>query len=453
MAESKVKVKEMFGFVSVSLSTYFTMAAVNSFLPYFYTDVFGISAAAVSLIFLVIRFSDAFIDPVAGVIVDRTNTRWGKFRPYFLFGAIPYGVVFALLFFSPSLSSAMKIVYAIITFVLFSCMRSLLGINSTAVLTTMTEKQDERTRINVFSALINLSVGTALASLMLTFVAIAGHGNSKLGFVIVGGIYGVITVLLTLYGFVGIKEKVNRGKSGAVSLKESAKTLVTRPMIIIFLSSLFFYFCFAMLTGVNVYYIKYVLLRPGLVSVITLATFFSLIPGILVSPLLAKKLGMKRTVRLGFLFFAIGNAIKLVPGLPLFMVGTVVAGIGLALPTALINVMFAEVVDYGEWKTGIRAPGLQFAVSSFANRVGNGVGLAFGMALLAWGGYTADAVTQTTATLTAIKADCVWFPILFSLICVVIISFYNVDKHRKEIEAFIAAKAKSTEQIEASAID
>lgn len=187
-------VKEKIGFSIGEYAGSVIWQTLMFFLPIFYTDTFGLSAAAVATMFLVIRLFDAINDPLMGTIADRTNTRWGKFRPYLLWFAVPYGLGTVLMFTTPELSPTGKIVYAYMTYGLMMVIYTAIMIPYYSLIGVISPKPGERTSVSSYKFVFAYAAGASVQALIIPLVRKFGAGDNQRGYMITMGIFGAVCI-------------------------------------------------------------------------------------------------------------------------------------------------------------------------------------------------------------------------------------------------------------------
>ena len=214
----------------------FFFQTFNIFLLYYYTDVFGISAAAVGTMFFVSKLWDAFNDPMMGAIADRTNTRWGKFRPYLLWMAIPYGVIGFLMFAGPDFDESGKLIYAWITYTLMMMFYTAINVPYSALMGVMTPSSSERTILSSFRFVGAFGGGLLISMLVRPMVQYFGVEDESQGFRITMAIFAVVSISLFWFTFASTKERVQTVEPENVSLKNDFKFLLAnKPWLVLVL--------------------------------------------------------------------------------------------------------------------------------------------------------------------------------------------------------------------------
>jgi glucuronide carrier protein len=404
-APAKLGTAQYLGYASGDAANNLTFTLVSMFLLIYYTDVAGIAAGAAGTILLVARVWGAFTDVFAGQLVDRTNTRWGRFRPYFLFVGPPLMLLSVATFRVPSgLSEALTLVYAYVTYMLFYLAYSLVNIPFGSLASAMTQLPDERAKLSSAR-----SIGSSAAIVGLTFVVspqISRSTDLQRSLTVTTLIFAVIGTALYSLLFVTSREAVARD-TAQVSLAESLGGIrQNRALLLLCLSAL------CMLTGLfvmqtlQVYYARDVLGNADYTIVLTVLTtgaMFVVSPAI---PKIVETFGKKRAyIVTGAIAVLGGLGIALLPPsiLVLPLISFAVYGIGIAAVQSLMWALQADSVEYGEWASGVRTEGVNYAALSFTRKVGQGIGGSLAAFAIGVGGYVAGAPTQPPEALDAIR--------------------------------------------------
>ena len=387
--------KLSFGFGDLALSLPWNAAA--AFLLFFYTDVALLPAGAIGSIFLVSRLLDAGFDFAVGVLVDRTRTRWGRARPYFLFGAVPYGLLCFAIFWMPHWSPGGKLAWAAISFLLFGVIFSIVAIPYNALLPMMTVDRRERLQMGSFrSASTSLSVIIATA-LTMPLVSFFGGGDRAFGFACTAAVFGVIAVALLFNLFRNCQEAVHPSteRLGVPVLPAVMQMFRNRAWVVVFLFTTLNFVRFGAVLSIIPYFAVNVLRRPGLISVLLPSVSGTLLIGSMVALPYLRWLGMRsgNTV-------ALAGALVLYAALPfceaspwVFVTVYVISSLLLSLTMTSIFTMAAETIDYHQMLYGVRNEGLLSAGISLSTKLGiafGGAATAFGLAAVA---YDARAVS------------------------------------------------------------
>lgn len=381
--DQKVTFREQISYALGDAGCNFIWTFVGSFLTLYYTDSVGISAATVGTIMLITRLLDGVSDLVMGAVIDRTNTRWGKARPWLLLSAPFMGLGLVLLFSVPgSLPEGGKVVYAFLTYTFLAVIvYTACNLAYTTLLSLLTPDTKVRTLVSSIRYFV-----TMIAILIISYGATPL--TEKLGWTFTSVIFAVIGVILILVAFAGTKERC--AESGRkedrekMSVAESFKILFrNKYFILVALLFVINYIVGGATNGSGVYYAKDVLGNMGVFGTLVLCGMVPSMAGVLILPKLTEKCGKWKLLMAGYILqvFAYG-AIAVFPAkLPIVLGALCVKSIGVLPHMAIMFALVADVVDYGEWKTGKRIDGMTYSAVSFGMKVGTGLG----SAIIGWG--------------------------------------------------------------------
>ena len=452
----KIRLSEKIGYGLGDMSSSMFWKLFGAYLMIFYTDVFGISAAVVGTMFAVTRVWDSFFDPVVGAVADRTSSRWGRFRPYLLFLAVPFGVIGILTFLTPPFGQTGKIVYAFITYALMMMVYSAINVPYASLLGVMSPDPADRNTLATYRMTFAY-MGSFLALLLfMPLVNAFGGGDSggpmlgwltapQAGWLMAVGVIAVVCVLLFLGCFALTKERVKPVRQGKTSLKTDLRDLLhNRPWWILLgagVASLVFN---SIRDGATVYYFKYYVDETAVGSISFLGLPFVLsglylavgqaanILGVILAAPVSNRIGKRRTFMaamavasvLSVAFFWLGKD-QLVPIFILQAFISVCAGS--IFP--LLWSMYADCADYSELQTGNRATGLIFSSSSMSQKFGWAFGTAITGWMLAQFGFQANAV-QSAETLQGIRMFLSLLPAAGAFLSLVFIYFYPLSEQK-----------------------
>ena len=437
----KISVREKIGYATGDLASNFIYATVSSYLLFFYTDVFGITAAAAGFMFLVVRAFDAVMDPIIGTIVDKTNTKYGRFRPYILYGAIPFAVVAILCFTTPEFSDWGKLVYAYVTYTLLSITYSFVNVPYTALTSAITQDNKEVVSLTSFRVFFS-NTGGLIVSFgvpLLAGILSASTGKTNTGWQLTMTILGIAGAILLMFCFFNTKERVKASESeeSKIAFKDIFVQLKSnRPLIII---CFFFFVNFgvnSIINSVGIYYVTYNMGRPDLVKWYGL---MGTVPALILMPLMPmmyKWMGKKKLLFTALFCKCIGLlGLYFVPEsmISLVFVTRAIAAIGTITAGGFTWALVPETIDYGQYKTGKRAGGVIYSLVGFCFKFGMAVGGIVPGILLASFGYVAHQV-QTTQALHGILLTTTIIPAVFIILELFAICLYNLDeKEHKRI--------------------
>jgi len=439
----KLSFKEKVGYSLGDTASHFVWDMVGFWLLFFYTDVYGISAAAAGTIMLVARFWDMAIDPIIGVVSDRTNTRWGKFRPYILFGAIPYAILAILTFTTPDFGELGKILYAGATYVLLMTAYAAINLPYSALGAVMTDDTYERAGLNTYRFIAGFSGQFIVTGLALTLAEFFGHGNKAQGFQYTVFMFAVLSLIFFFITFQTTKERVKPPKAQKNSLKEDLKNLfANKAWRILAIVGIISFIMFAMQNAAIAYYFKYYLGRENNVQLFNVLGTVALIVALPLSKPLAKKFGNKNVFIGSSLISGIFFMLIYLPGIKditTIYVFNIIAKMAYAPAVPLLWTMIADSADYGEWTTGRRATGLYFSAAVFAQKAGWGIGAAIAGWILTLSHFVPNA-TQNETAITGIKLLVSVIPGILYMSCALFMIFYKIDSKttdqmKKELDA------------------
>jgi glucuronide carrier protein len=402
---AKLRPGQYLGYAAGEVANNLTFQMVSAFLLIYYTDVAGISAAAAGTLLLVVRVWGGFTDLAAGRSVDATSTRWGKFRPYLLFGPLPLLALLVAMFSIPGgLGDGGKLAWALLSYALFSLAYSFVNIPYGSLAAAMTQEPDARAKLSSSRA-----VSASLTILLIAVIVapqIGGSGDLQRSLTVTTAVFAVIGLALYLWCFATSREAVQRDVAKA-SLRDTVGMLRhNRPLVLLCASSLLFLTGMFSLSTVAVYYARDVLGDADLYIVMTLVQTVAMVAAAALIPKAVAAVGKKRAyiisgvvAVLGAVAFALAPSSAPVIGIACYGI----LGLGLGAINALIFALQADTVDFGEWRSGIRAEGASYSVLSFMRKAGQGIGGAAAAYTIGFGGYVSGVATQSDAALTSIR--------------------------------------------------
>ncbi|NQT24115.1 MFS transporter [candidate division KSB1 bacterium] len=431
----KLSFKEKVGYgLGDTASNLYWQMFVN-FLLFFYTDIFGISAAAAGTMLMVSRFWDAINDPMMGIIADRTQSKWGRFRPYLIWISGPLAVVGVLAFITPDLSVTGKIIYAYITYTLIMMAYTAINIPYSALMGVLTPSTKERTSVATYRFVLAFVGAFIVQGLTLPLVRLFGGGNQALGFPLTMGAFGVLAGILFYITFATTKERVQPPASQKTSLKKDLNDLIhNRPWMVLLVMGIFTLGYIVVRSGSILYYFKYYIGNELQSALFMVLGTIAVIAGVACTQFFSKMLGKKKlylivmtlTSLLTILFYFVPkDQIILV-----FAVHILISFV-MAPQAPLLWAMYADTADYSEWKNERRATGLVFSAATFAQKFGLAIGGGLAGFLLAGFGFKAN-VEQTPEALKGILLMMSLIPAVGSIVAMVAAIFYKLDDKTME---------------------
>ncbi len=440
------KEKLSYGFGSLGASTVYGI--MSTYLLVYYTDYFGISAIAAGTLFLVARSWDSVNDLIMGVIVDNTNTKWGRFRPYLLFAPWFIAATTILCFTTPNLSSTGKLIWAYITYLLWDLSFTVRDIPFWSLSATITRDPVERNSVVMIPRTVSMIGIIGINVITLPLVDILGQGNSNLGWQLVAVLYGSLCVIFSLITFFNVREKSVYRKEHKQKFSDILRQLkVNGPLKALLCFMLISETIMTIKNIFPIYYLKYNYNSPGLIPIFMGVYAILAVVGALITPWIAKKIGKKSTVFYSSIASSITSVGLFFSGyhsVSLLFFWVVLMGVVDGIAEIARNSMLADTVEYGQWKTGIRAEGMVFSANIFKTKVASALGGSMGAFVLGAIGYIPN-VAQSTTTLNWIHYTFTIIPGLVSLLALIPLSMYKLTEKKyqeilEELEAGSATK-------------
>ncbi len=493
MSDQKQKVplweRMCFGFGDLGSCLFWI--TIMSQLLFFYTDVFGLSGKAAGIMFFVSRVLDAIFDVVIGMTADRTKTRWGKFRPYIFWGAVPLCVAAVLCFTTPDFAESGKLVYAYVTFILFMFLYSTVNIPYTALLGVISGDPVERTSASSFKFVGAYLAGIIVSATVLPLASHFGHGNAGKGWQMAMLIYAIAAAVCFFITFAVTHERVQPIAKERTSVKNDLKDLSKNvPWMLLFAVTILFILFVCIRMSVTTHYFKYYIgeqVAPWLTHLSNflvghilnplfgvfgkaplellpdshaygfdvLTSIFNTIgqavslAGVLLIPWFTKLAGRKKALIILFVTALVCTTAfwflkpqNLVMIFFLQALGSITGG-----PiSALLWVLYADTADYSEWKTGRRATGLVFSASIMSNKLGWAFGSMLAAFILDKTGFIAN-VVQGVNVLNGLKAMMSVIPSAIGIVALVLLLLYKLDEPvMAKIKAELDERRKASEQ-------
>lgn len=458
-----IKLKEKIGFGFGDMASSMFWKLFGSYLMIFYTDVFGLPAAIVGTMFLITRIWDSVSDPLMGLIADRTNSKHGKFRPYILIGAIPFGILGIITFTTtPDLDLKGKIIYAYVTYTLMMTAYTVVNVPYASLLGVMSPVPAQRNTLSTYRMAFAY-IGSFLALLMFMPLVnyFSGSGQStgaavnSVAWTKAVAVIAVICVILFFFTFLLTKERVKPVESKTKPVEDLNDLIKNKPWWILLgagISALIFN---SIRDGATVYYFKYFIVEESVRTVSFFGISFVLsglylaigqianIAGVIIAAPLSNNIG-KRSTYIGTMVIA--TIFSLIffwlpkEELALIFIFQIIISICAGSIFPILWSMYADCADYSEYKTGNRATGLIFSSSSMSQKMGWAIGSALTGWLLAYYGFQAN-MEQSPETIQGIKMFMSFFPAAGTFLSVVFISLYPLGENKmKKISSILQHK-------------
>jgi GPH family glycoside/pentoside/hexuronide:cation symporter len=443
--EDTLTFKEKLGYGLGDTASNFFFQVFNLFLLYYYTDVFGLAPAAVGTMFILTKVVDAVSDPVMGLIADRTNTRWGKFRPYILWCAVPYGLCGYAMFANPDLSSTGKLIYAYVTYTLMMLAYTAINVPYSALMGVISPSSIERTKVASYRFACAFAAGWLIATFVTPLKNLLGGGDEATGFRLTMMIFAAISISLFWVTFATTKERVLPRHEKSDIRSDFRILFGIGPWVALFFSGICALMNIAVRAGSTLFYFKYYVGDDGTrifwifdkTAVFLSLSTFGMLAGIMMTQTLVRRFEKRSLMITLTLANALAMAVFYVipPDQYWLMVAIGFLGAFVVGPTpALVWSMYADCADYGEWKTGRRITGLIFSASQFAQKLGLAVGAGLSGFILSLFGFISNEA-QSETSMAGIRLMFSVFPAILATLSAVAIIFYRLDSARiKQIE-------------------
>ena len=428
--DNKIGPLQYFAYGTGNFASQLSWTMVSTYLAVFYTDVFGLSAGAVAVLFLVAKIWDGVNDPMMGEIMEHTHTRYGRFRPYIALGA-PLLVIFTILTFTvPNFGTTGNLIYAYVTYIGLGMVYTMTNVPYQGLPAVMTDDSKKVNRLMTVQ-LMGMVLGMIILNLgTLPMVNFFGQGNQKAGYQITASVFAIAALPMFWFCAKMCKETVIVRKENQVPVKESMKLIFkNRNMMMVVLYTVCNMSAMMGRIGVAVYYYMYVVKN---FTFITLFMMMQMIVGAVVMPLaprVIEKFGKKKTVYFAMLVQAAGLLMMVFgpyQNIPYLFVCHIVYGLGyIAGPCGAI--MLIDALDDMDLKTGVRTDGTAFSLNGLGSKIGTAVGSALGVAVIGWFGYQAgqDVSAHTHLGIT-IAAHVI--PAVIFLVGIIPVALFNLKE-------------------------
>ena len=456
-----IKLTEKIGYGFGDMASSMFWKLFGAYLMIFYTDVFGLPAAVVGTMFLITRIWDSAFDPIVGVVADRTHSRWGKFRPYLLWLAVPFGIIGVLTFVTPDWSPIGKLVYAYVTYSLMMMIYSAINVPYASLLGVMSPNPKERNTLSTYRMTFAY-IGSFIALLLFMPLVNFFSGNSKdlgdqqTGWTMAVVVIAILCIILFFGCFARTKERVKPIKEAQNPLKEDLKDLFkNKPWWILLGAGVAALVFNSIRDGATVYYFKYFVVEEDYATVSFFGMSFVLsglylalgqaanIIGVIAAAPVSNRIGKRNTYMWAMIIATVLSVIFYwfdKEDLIWMFVFQALISICAGSIFPLLWSMYADCADYSELKTGNRATGLIFSSSSMSQKFGWAIGTAITGWLLGFFGFQANAV-QSEEAISGIKMFLSFLPAVGTILSVVFISMYPLtEKKMKDITTELECK-------------
>jgi GPH family glycoside/pentoside/hexuronide:cation symporter len=427
----------------------FTDSAISIVYMIFLTNVIGLALEAVFLITIIRMTWDYINDPIIGFLTDRTRTRWGRRRPYLLFGILPYALVFTMLWWQPPFTSQVwLVVYYTIAWLLYDTVLTFVTMPYFALTPELTQDYDERTSLTSYRMAFSIVGGLVAYTVWLMALGERTPANANHIFII-AAVFGVISAFPMLFTFLATKERTAYQNQERPSLRESLKAARTnRPFLFAAGIFLFTWTAISVIEPTLLYFLKYRMNLPDDTANIVAGTVF--ISALVVLPVwlwISKKTDKRKSYIIGMIFLSavMCSLIFIDPsmGLPVVILLAALAGVGVSAVHVLTWAMIPDAVEVDELTSGHRHEGIFYALVTLLRKVAASVAVSLIPLVWKWSGYVADAPRQTDSAITAIRIMVGPVPTLFLVGGIIFAIFYPLSRqsHRETREKIAARSA------------
>ena len=451
---NKLSFREKYSYGIGALGKDLAYAIVSSYLMIYFTDAIGLNPAFVGVLFLVARMWDAFNDPMMGMVVDNTRSKWGKFRPWILIGTVVNAAVVVFLFKKPNLEGNALYVYYSVMYILWGMTYTIMDIPYWSMIPSLSSDKEEREKISVIPRIFASSAWLLMGAFGLSLIDKLGNGNEIKGYELLAIGVAVIFVIATLITVFNVKEQVEvKNNTEKVNFRQTLNIIRKNDQLVVFIGIvLFMNLIMQIIGGVSLYYFKYVIGNDKLNQVFYAFSGLAEIGGLMLFPILTKKIGRQNVFKLASILPILGCSMLLIFGIksPKNAAFIAISGVVLKLGTGMLlgatTVMLADVVDYGQFKLGTRNESIVFSVQTLLVKTASAVsGWLVGVGLSVVG-YVPNA-EQGASTILGLRVLMIGLPILCAVLMYVI--YKNKYKINGEFHDMILNKLKNGKDGEA----
>lgn len=439
---------EKFSYGMGDVGCNFIWSFASAFISFYYTDSVGVSIAFVGTMMLLARVFDGFSDIGMGIIIDKTNTKYGKARPWLLFACIPFAISLILVFNVPaSFSDFAKGIYIYITYFFMAVIcYTIVNLAYHAMLPRITVEPKDRITITVVRSMMVMVAIMVINSITNPLLEVLGGNTNQSAWSKLVFIYAIIALACLLLTFFIVKEKVgntenSEGKKHSdVSIKSALKVILKCRYFYIAAFVFFLqYFSSGVTSGVGIYFFKDVIGNTNLFGIISIIGVIPMVTLMPFMPRVFAKFGKRNTMVCGLVIICVSSVLQYIGlmaeeiNINLYFATTALKAIGGVPIQAAIFTLAADVVDYTSWKDGVRVEGITTSINSFGMKVGTGLGAAAMGWILQFGKYDGKLAVQPDSAIAAMKFISVGIPLIVSLLFIFMLLFWDIEKHQKDI--------------------
>lgn len=422
----------------------------GAFVSYYYTDVVGISAAAIALIISISTISDGLSDLVAGTIMDRIHSKRGKAHPFLLFGQLGAAVFMWLMFNVPGVDNMnLRLAYIFITYFIIKAVFMTAGtLGANTMISLITRYEHERNELGIFNLVFNVIFSAISIATTLPLLELLGGIDNQNSWTIITSVYTILLMIMTLIAYFGMTERnitiqsdTNDKKASKLnkpSITVMIKAVFTNKYFLLLSLMIICFFVQSTVTSmVGVYYFVHVFPNTTVFSIMTGASTLAVFIALPFTLFLCNRFGTVKVMTIGAIGCGLVQILRFInPYSSVLLIGTALVAVFLITPfSAFYASLGAKVVDYGEWKTGIRTDGLIFSSTGVGAKIAGGIGSAVTGWILSINGYSGLLEVQPASAVSAIKWLFLLTPILAYLIMALSLKLFDMDKYMPQVKA------------------
>lgn len=421
---------------------------IQMYLLFFYTDFMKISPAFVATLFLVVRIFDALFAPLFGAMVDKIKTPWGKYTPWFVILGVPFAISGWLTFTVPDFSDTGKLIYAVVTYTLYSTFASIITIPSSAVIPTVTKRIDERITVGQLSFIFIL-IGAVIVQVgIVPLYKAMGGGDDASGFSLLMLVAAVITIIISIYQSIKIKERyviaAPRDKKSPSYMKMLSATFTNKYAVILYVFLFSSALSSGLRSGVQIHFYKYFFNNESLMSIMGIVVLIPTLIGVAFSQRVIRRFGLKNTVLAGVIvnlvmcpvmLFIPANNTGLMIHIAVSVLGSLVGGLGSPAQGALMP----AAIDYTEWKSGLNLNAFMSSFNGFIQTFATAISGAIAAGALSIIGYV-PGIEQSSSTLFGLRVIVGVLPGIFGALAICIAWFDLTEEKQRKISSELIAR-------------
>ncbi|SHJ92880.1 MFS transporter [Propionispora hippei] len=427
--------KEVMGYSLVDFGMNLVFQSILMFLTFYYTDVYGLTAAELSVMFIISRGWDMIWDPAMGVLAERFNPKHGKYKSYLLYGSVPFGLVAIMTFTVPELSHEGKLIWAYVTYNLLNTLYTFIINPYISCTTVMTADPMERTKLNSVRMTLAQSGGVVVALFIPVLSQLFGQGDTAKGYQLTVALLAVISSSILIYSYTTLHERIKvNSHLDPVTVKEWLRQIThNQPGVVMFLLFLGVYAFSVIQSASGIYYMTYNAGRPDLVPLFSILNVLPSVVAVPFVPLLVRTIKKKNTVALGLILGAAGSGLMYfipVTQITLLMICKSTAALGYGVLMGILWSILPDSVEYAEFNTGKRYPAVVYTLITLGLKASMAIGGVVPTIILASVGYI-PAVQQTATALEGILYMTSLLPCIVCIVTMVIFMlFYHLTEER-----------------------